>query len=278
MSRQKRSANLIVNMSGGLGNQLFQYSFGQHLRARHADCEILYDHRDLIARNATHFDSNLNGLNLEINPFTVHDDSYKFLLTFTARQRTLFRENIISSKHIILEERYCDKHPQPHYYLGYWQDQKYASAIKSDIENRVYNYFNLNMKNFPFNYNGFAIHIRRGDYLNSTNTNIYHQYSIEYYRDFILQHVSEERPIYIFSDDLPLIKRQLTGVSRYVNFVENPNFSVLDEFVLMSRFKNILVSNSTFSWWAAYLESQNKSIFQLPYWFKNERTPLGLVL
>ena len=267
----------VVNMSGGIGNQLFQYSFGQYLAVHQRNIEVLYDLRDLVDRNASHIGSNLQDLGLSINAFYFRDNYYQYLLTCTKRQRTLLREQRLRSKDVGMECE-CDKaHQQSLYCMGYWQDQKYTNSIKSHLENKFDDYFKRKFISSEYDYSGIAVHIRRGDYLKPVNLEIYHQYKMEVYRKFIMQHCSN-RKIYIFSDDIFVVKKELEDLSPYVTFVEDPALSALDELVLMAKFGAILTGNSTFSWWAAYLYSDTKQIYQLPYWFKNQHTPAGLLL
>jgi hypothetical protein len=75
-----------------------------------------------------------------------------------------------------------------------------------------------------------------------------------------------------FSDEVNLAKEELNNVDN-ISFISNPNFTALDDFFLMSTCANIIIANSTFSWWAAYLGDNNNEeqhIVVSPYPFKKE--------
>ena len=268
----------IVNLSGGIGNQLFQFSFGQYIKARASRCSLFYDVRDISTANATHVGSDIRQLDLNIEKFTIKDHYLAYLQTFSRRQRTFFREKIMYSKRVILEEDFNVNSIRSGYYLGYWQDLCYLSESKHLLEDRVSKYFEHKLKFVDLAFDGLAVHVRRGDYLSSVNANIYHQYDAKEFVTIISKFNNLGKKIYIFSDDVVFVKNELDLDSKYVEYISDEGLSALDEFVLMSRFENIVVSNSTFSWWAAYLNSTSKNIIQLPFWFKNQTTPRRLVL
>ena len=64
-------------------------------------------------------------------------------------------------------------------------------------------------------------------------------------------------------------------------FFENITFvdtkKDISDLYLMSKFKNIIIANSTFSWWAAYLGLQNKKVLAPIEWFGKKRTNNNLV-
>ncbi len=87
----------------------------------------------------------------------------------------------------------------------------------------------------------------------------------------------------IFSDNIPLCKQKLAGFRPNMIFMENEPY--YHDFYLMSMCKNQIISNSTFSWWAAYLNKNPSKIVIAPdKWFKPSKkdqprdiTPKGWV-
>ena len=98
--------------------------------------------------------------------------------------------------------------------------------------------------------NDVALHIRRTDY---TNNNFHKVLSINYYYNALkeLSTKVELNKIYVFSDDMRWCKENVT----YKNVsIEHVNLkSEIEEFIFMHTFDNIIMANSSFSWWAAYL-------------------------
>ena len=107
-----------------------------------------------------------------------------------------------------------------------------------------------------------AIHIRRTDY---TKKNFHKLLSIDYYYNSLntLSSKLKISKIYIFSDDINWCKQ---------NFIHNTSIEFvtledeIEEFCFMMTFENIIMANSTFSWWAAYL-SEGSNIYTPKHWF-----------
>ena len=105
----------------------------------------------------------------------------------------------------------------------------------------------------PFNpIDKVAIHVRRGDYLkpphNSFHTDLT---STDYYEKAIKEFPNDD--FLVFSDDIEWCKSHLNGSGFY--YYEGHD--EIDDLNLMMRCKGHIVANSTYSWWGAYLSSQN---------------------
>ncbi len=106
-----------------------------------------------------------------------------------------------------------------------------------------------------------SIHIRRGDYVKQK----YHfpTQSVEYYKEAIKQ-FDKDTTFLFFSDDVEWCKKHFTGSNFY--FVEKEK-DIIDLF-LMSLCNNHIISNSSFSWWGAWLNvSKTKRIICPEFWF-----------
>ena len=123
------------------------------------------------------------------------------------------------------------------------------------------------------NTESICLHIRRGDYLDPRWKNL-QICTFDYYNNAINEILKKTvNPIfYIFSnthDDLEWIKRNYYFTNnidnRMLNFVYvdlgNPDY---EELRLMKSCKHFIISNSTFSWWAAYLSSYKDKIVLTP--------------
>jgi hypothetical protein len=90
--------------------------------------------------------------------------------------------------------------------------------------------------------------------------------SPDYYRQ-ALQLLSERSfPLncFVFSDDLDWCKKNLKFLPNVV-FVENPDAAQASkDMMLMSRCKHNIIANSTFSWWAAWLNNNSDKIVIYP--------------
>ncbi len=107
-----------------------------------------------------------------------------------------------------------------------------------------------------------AIHMRFGDYLAADTAAQYGNLSSDYYRRALLA-VSGARPlssleVQLFSDE-PEKGIQLLAEIGVNNISTLPfeKFSAAEELIIMSKFKKIVLSNSTFSWWAGYFAAKD---------------------
>jgi hypothetical protein len=141
-------------------------------------------------------------------------------------------------------------------YSGYFQSEKYfekyTEAIKQ-LFSPTREFIEYAFKKYPFlnePTKNIAISIRRGDYLIYTD---YHPVVTKEYVDAALKKIPEASSNYIvFSDDLKWCRENLQYSPIY--FIEAPFY---EQLWLMSLCDNFVISNSSFSWWGAYL-SRNK--------------------
>jgi len=112
-----------------------------------------------------------------------------------------------------------------------------------------------------------SLHVRRGDYLKLAGH--YHMLDMSYYQKAVDMQDSEI--VVVFSDDIEWCKKEISFDSKKVIFVEE-EIDVVDMY-LMSKMKNNIIANSTFSWWAAYMNTdKNKKVIGPKDWFGPTRT------
>ena len=99
-----------------------------------------------------------------------------------------------------------------------------------------------------------AIHVRRTDYNNlpeiyNVLTKNYYKNAVSYFREKY-----ELVSFWLFSDDVVGAQIYLEDIVHFDRIVNSPkDIPVGENLKLMSSFKGIIVANSTFSWWAAYI-------------------------
>ena len=99
-----------------------------------------------------------------------------------------------------------------------------------------------------------AIHVRRTDYINLPE--IYDVLTKTYYINAVnyFQETYKSVSFWLFSDDIKGAQFFLKDVVRFDRIVNSPkDVPVGENLKLMSSFKGIIMANSTFSWWAAYI-------------------------
>ena len=146
---------------------------------------------------------------------------------------------------------------------GFFQSYKYFDHIRDLLLSK---YFTPSAKvvesleKYSIASNSLGISVRRGDYLM-----LQHNHCVldtSYYQDAINEYFEEGiDEIYIFSDDLEWCK-QVFG--EQANYVED---TIGTQLFLMAKMKHLILSNSTFAWWGAYLNQNNGTIIAPDPWF-----------
>ena len=109
--------------------------------------------------------------------------------------------------------------------------------------------------------NTCSIHVRRGDYLGLLE---YHPVCNMKYFETAMSEMSDDTIFLIFSDDINWCKENFLG-DKYL-FIEGNN-EVVDLY-LMSMCKNNIISNSSYSWWGAWLNTnESKKVVAPRKWF-----------
>lgn len=146
---------------------------------------------------------------------------------------------------------------------GFYQSSKYFDSIRDQL---IYKYFipsdNVlkQLESYSVSENSLGISVRRGDYLMLQENHCV--LSVDYYQtalDTYFQNNIDQ--IYIFSDDIEWC-RSIFGDSVY--YVQD---TVGTQLFLMSKMKHLILSNSTFAWWGAYLNNNDGIIIAPDPWF-----------
>lgn len=241
---------IFIELTGGLGNQMFQYAYGRSLSLRkNRSFKYFFVHH--------YGDTNRQ---YELHVFNLKGEKYNGL--FTELVLIIFRLLHIRSSAII---------------SGYWQNPKYFANYEKEIREDFrfitpLDYKNKELLNLISKTNSVSVHVRRGDYVSDKKTKEFHGIcTAEYYRKaiaFISRKV--EKPVYfIFSDDLEWARKNIKlDNATYVNW--NRGEESFKDMLLMSQCKHNIIANSSFSWWGAWLNSNPGKIVITPNkWFEN---------
>lgn len=152
---------------------------------------------------------------------------------------------------------------------GYFQQEKYLDRSKFkrsfSIPKDKMNRYQLQFGDWLSRPKVTSIHVRRGDYLRLAHC---HPFVGEQYFKNCLERLSEVQDFMVFSDDMAWCKSffSKTFRNRCFNFVEGTD--LLDDIHLQSLCQNNIISNSSFSWWGAYLnEHAAKRVLAPSNWF-----------
>jgi hypothetical protein len=279
-----RLMQIIARLTGGVGNQMFQYatafSIARRLRADIAVDTSCYDYTHEIGRSfqLKHFQISASEL--------TRNRLSRFIYKLASAERPTLRPLAAMTRQLL---RIKDVHEHtPHRYAaiqlpdglrtscrlqGYWQSPLYfhdqEAALRQEFHFRepstgLTTEFLKQIQHTP---NAVSVHVRRGDYLKVRPQAVL---PTEYYRNATsrLRDSVPDPTFYLFSDDLPWACEHLALGGKTVPVALEPGAPAHEDLRLMSACQHHIIANSSFSWWGAWLNSASKKQVIAPrYWY-----------
>ena len=261
---------IIVKVWGGIGNQLFQYVFGQYLKYKYNQ-EIRYDDNSYVFTDKLR-KRELDAIDAEI----AYDNRCSFSKFRGVKNRLYLYGYLLSPKHHFISEttpiptQYKEGHI--YFFQGYWQDAKYYKWLLDNTS------FQLRYKPLPDNLlpysekiktaeESISIHIRRGDYFSPANIGTYGVCDASYFETAIQKIKADlgdkKKHFFVFTDDIDWVQKNVK-LDECSTIVENFDVPQLSYIILMSQCKHHVISNSSFSWWGAVLDAATDTIVLAP--------------
>lgn len=274
---------IIIQVAGGLGNQLQQYAlyrkFVRMGKEARLDLSWFLDtatQEKVLAKRElelTHFDrliyesctadekaalignDNLSGkLRRKLLPFTVHH----------FEESKMYHPEILNFEDM--------------YLCGYFACEKYYADILYDLREKIQfpksdNPLNLMMAEKMQSCESVSVHIRRGDYLDPENRAMFGNICTDAYYAKAMERIREEFPnahFFLFSDDIRYLKENFAREDCTIVDINHDQESFYDIW-LMSQCKHNICANSTFSFWGARLNSHEDKIMIRPTIHKNSQ-------
>ena len=284
---------IFLKLTDGLGNQMFQYAYARYLQSIYGG-KIFLDNTKLGSKHVRNFELD----NFRLNKDVVTPSIWiQYIIRIYTKIIRLFLNRILKvslhtysgfSKYVHFCGYYTTDEPIKYYPFvhtslpikfvrGFFQSPKYFKSIKTDLKSDFCFKNNSNCRLNKIseeirNVNSVCLHIRRGDF------SLYNRFLVcdeEYYQTAIKVILSKvQNPVfYVFSNnhnDFEWIKNnyKFDGNIKYVDMLN----STIEDFYLMQQCKHFIISNSTFSWWAAYLASNTtKCVIAPKPWIKGEK-------
>ena len=268
---------IISKLKGGLGNQMFQYAIGRQLSLLNKD-NLFLDKEALL--NNTNLIYTKRDYELNIFKLSSKDLNFNNLTKFINKIKQKIKPLKIIIESSSEYNKSILKHTGNLLLDGYWQSEKYFKNIEYQIredfafKNKP-NEINANILEKIRQSNSISLHIRRGDYVYNLNTNKVHGIcSTEYYDQgiSIIQSKVSNPQFFIFSDDIEWVKKnhRFNSEPDYIDF--NKGKDSFEDMRLMSNCKHCIIANSTFSWWAAWLNTNPEKIVIAPKKWFNDAT------
>ena len=272
---------ILIQLTGGLGNQMFQYAFAKALQAKGYDVKLDISTFETYTLHG--------GFGLEHYSITISIASkdellpYKTnFLTRIGKKLNLSHKKLKGEKTLLFQQELLSPPDNTSLY-GYFQSEKYFDTIRDTILDD----FTLKAPFSPYSdsmkktiqslSNTASIHIRRGDYIIDSKAHKFHGIcGLDYYGEAIslLDSKFEEMHYFIFSDDIEWVKNNLSP--KNCTYIDNISPHIPHEDIyLMSLCHHNIIANSSFSWWGAWLNHNSTKIVIAPKkWFANDKMVL----
>ena len=284
-NEEQKQARVIVQLLGGLGNQMFQYALGRAISKR-AEAPLLLDTNVIkFAHQETPRSYSLDIFRLEPAFASRGDISSYHSHGAGLVGKIAFRLLGSRGASEILHQFKFEYQPEildlkaPIYITGYWQSHRYFAdvegALRSDFTFRdALPPAAMGYARDIAKFGAVSLHVRRGDYTDSRHAHFIRPCGIDYYRRAVAR-VREfvSKPVFfIFSDDLAWCRANfdwLGSAARFVDYATPPGCKVhASDLQLMMRAEYFIIANSTFSWWAAWLAGKRAKLVIAPNaWF-----------
>ncbi|MBE0625144.1 MAG: alpha-1,2-fucosyltransferase [Burkholderiales bacterium] len=276
---------VIVRLTGGLGNQMFQYAAGRALADR-LGTELLLDarafERALALRAYTRRAYALSPFRLRARvagaadlktwPSWVVEIGMRLRAVRPLLRRWHFEATIAYDPGVrALQQPVC--------LVGYWQSERYfddiSDRIRADFTLRQpLSGANAGLLELARSNDSVGLHVRRGDFVSLENAAQMHGLcSVDYYRR-AMDLVRSGNPrcrFVVFSDD-PQWARAELPLDRSTVFASGNELSPEQDLALMSACKHHILANSSFSWWAGWLGYSPGQIVIAPTpWYANPK-------
>jgi hypothetical protein len=277
---------IIVMLTGGLGNQMFQYAAARRL-AHVTGQDLKLDHRWFSWRSAAKtprcYELGVFALKAE----AASAEESRWLRGGEASRSPKLVKRILAvvgykAPASYRKEMYFQFDPHvlqitgDAYLDGYWQSEKYFS----DTEQIIRSDFRLKAEPHEGNAEilteiqsceSVSIHFRRGDYVTNPQSAACHGIlPLSYYQAAleVLQKQLVKPRLFVFSDDLPWVREHLRTDLPLCYVEGNGTKSAAEDLRLMSACRHHIIANSSFSWWGAWLGTNPEKIVVAPdAWF-----------
>jgi hypothetical protein len=282
---------ITIKLKGGLGNQMFQYALARHLAIKN-NTEVALDltfinHRlpfvDYTFRNFELDIFNIKCKKTFLSKYPISLKNIAFILqTISNKTKKIFYPNkYIKERQLYVFDEKILNTTDNSYLDGYWQNVKYFKDIEPIIQKEFSDFTSPLSDNGEKTIgeikkaNSVCINFRRVDYINTPATKaFYGVVELDYYREAIKNILIKiDSPhFFIFSDDIEWCQKNFKSDYPTTFITKDKSNSSIEDFRLMCACKNYIIPNSTFAWWAAWLnQSKEKTVIAPKKWIADSK-------
>lgn len=283
---------IIVKICEGIGNQLFQYAFARSLQIKSGK-KVLLDVSDYtddkfpIAKTDKKRNYQLDYFNIKVEKAQKEDlQKYSFLIrkdkigkwiSALAEHRLWFYQAVIQDNPWEYKADYLRGIGNV-YFRGWFQNPQYFVSIRKQLLNEIVPkrkiHIKPELKELLQADNIVAVHYRRGDYkfIKNCLPDDYYTKAMDY-----MERNLENPKFLFFSDEISWVKEKMGSKKNFYYIDDLGKFKDYEELLIMSRCKNFIIANSTFSWWAAWLNTDvNKLVIMPQKWVCTKKWKEGV--
>lgn len=283
---------IVVELKGGLGNQLFQYATGRALAHRHG-CRLVLDLSwfEQIDPGTTTprafslapfgLPATLRGSGARGNSGTSASSAWlqratrKVLALKAGARRRLNGTTVYRERGFAFDAGLQAVQPPAELY-GYWQSERYfepvANLLRQEIgQPRVLGTASQRLLADIQAGEAICLHVRRGDYITNQHAASLHGTCSPAYYAEALRRVAgglTAPTVFVFSDDPAWVRGNLAfNVASVVVDANGPE-DAHEDLWLMAACRHFVIANSSLSWWGAWLGSHaDKRVVAPDRWF-----------
>jgi hypothetical protein len=276
---------ITIKLDGGLGNQMFQYSFARCLStSRNVRFQL---DASSYSNGSSRGKLDIESCNLPEGVLT-YQSSFFFQLPLL---RFLRKINVKRLGEIFIEsgDKYDAKALTEDCtsFYGYFQSFRYFHHLRDQL---LKEFAFKQTYNSPYDHiiagsESVAVHVRKGDYLSNKSVfNLMVQLDQNYYIEAAKEMsglIQKPLTFFIFSNDHDWVKANLLSMLKKMGECilvdhEKVGETTLYDFECMKNCRHQIIANSTFSWWAAYLnEYKDKKVAAPTTWYKNKHVNIA---
>jgi hypothetical protein len=256
--RKVNRSPVVAKIMEGLGNQLFIYAAALE-QARRLGVDVQVD----LSFYRIHT-KRVYGLN-QLFELDIHEPTSREANPSLARRVLKHALRRLKQSNLLMEFKEESRLFQPEIFNirpgttieGFFQSAKYFPSVGPEIAESIRNAIVSaaeqevidDLSSSPF----IAIHVRRGDYLLESHIRDAHGITTRKYYETSLEMIGKRGlPCIVFTDSPQEVKQELVGMAELVFDSRILLLGELATLKLMSLASGVVMSNSSFSWWAAY--------------------------
>lgn len=295
---------VAVQLSGGLGNQMFEYAL--YLKLKSMGKEVKIDDFTCYGEQEQQRTNQLSVFGVSYE--RLSKEEYEKLTDSSLRPADRLRRKLLGRRDLSYREASCNFDPEvlsrkTALLTGYFQSEKYFADIRDQVREAfrfrergaagvgkagtkgngagaadeaagiVLPPEQLQLLSQIQSCEAVSVHIRRGDYLSVQNQAMFGGICDDAYYDRAIAEMKRRLPgavFFFFSNDTDWVKERYRGENCVVAEGNGEDAGFRDLF-LMSQCRHHIMANSSFSWWGAWLDENPDQIVIAPKKWFNDR-------